>query len=1615
VAGSGVGSTRRSRTCRSAIVGLAIAICLALIAIPALADQGTAGIPLPPPPPSGSGDSNGDAGSAAGYPDASQAQAENLFTDNFSSTVDSLASDPPDLSGEHPVFLDNKTALISSGAPAGDTLDQIDAALKRDAHDGQAAQADVDAILQQAQGQGQGPELLASTLPLRTQDDQGQQAPVDLSLDSQASGYQPQNPLVDLTLPSDLSHDVAVGDQGIKVDLGATDPNAAGDATADTVAGDNLFYADAAPATDVLLAPTRTGVEALYQLRAPESPNHLEMGLTLPDGASLQSADGGGASVVRNGDMLATVYAPSAQDAAGNPVPVSMSVDGNDLKLDVDTSAPDVRYPISVDPAIDTYTWSTNGAGAFSDWVANQTTGSPYQLRTTCLQNVTCSSGTTGPVGLYSLVPANQAVTPSTGAWQYSVPHYPSTSAFISALTLGPMTFNTRTDSGTNPLMFGGILNPNTGSYVASQSQSATASNLNWSFNAGLGQTGGKQAVFELYSGTSRTVSAWRSAYLGGAGVTLSDTDSPVLSLGNPTGISFNSNGYSNWIDDATPTISASATDGGLGIDQFQFLIPYVSGSGDQTVNKWCTGANASPCPQSSSSGPVSFDASQMANGVNAIGIIASDAVDKADVDIEDVRVDHARPRISLSGGLAPGGGSGDAYTLHIDATDGDTSAQADWQSGVKQITLDVNGDPVSLSGAGPQDCTRDAGSCSMSVDYTLHAADYNAQSLHFTVDATDQLDHHALGAGDQPLDWTLVLPNTSIDSGPSGPTKDTTPSFSYSSPTAGASFQCRVDDAPFADCPASGYTVPTALAEGSHTLDVRAVDGNGHVDGTPASQTFMVDTHDPSFDLSGDLIPGTNPLVGTDPEVDVDATDTRSGVASADILIDGEQADEVTPDDCPTTPCELHDILAPDLSQDSQGAHSYEVIVTDAAGNTSEQQGTFRLDPTPPELIVTGGLANSDGDQLPGHTGTATIQATDNGTGDSGVANIQVSVDDTTDLSQDTTCAPACPGQAGATYTYHGSDWGEGPHDVQITATDQAGNSTDYLLEVDVPAPMPTAQCPNVSPAVDTISNGVDPQTAEQQAPTQTMAPSDPAPDPDPWGDGQDNLAPSLVRPDVPPTPLNSAGSLSDDNVASAPLAQVNVDDAVCLVPTRTTSDERQADLDNGTAAVYANAAPQTDTIVRPAAAGETLIQSLRGVGAPTTFSWQVGIPDGTELQTLSDGGVAVVDSAIPAPTDTTVPAAPAEAMQISGIPKASVQLDEEAHEVAFAEQETGNAVEAVITPPYTVDSAGVHTAALSVGPNTTITAPAAAGSQALVFSAYENAKRRSAPRAVRAFYTTANSAKGLKTLVRNQVCKFQHVKRDIPNIRRTLVLSMGGADKLNDGYGAGGSSNRAIFLALRAGAVKASSLGSCPLGRVNITYGNTNNIHMETDNARDAGKAQAHQANMLQSFMHSPRHRAYTGQEQAALGGDIEMGYSGADNGVALATGAANHFAGRYYDYGDAEGCPPEGSGGCDGSWTLSDIANVSYGHGARALPEIYCLYHENEAAQWANVAQAGPSSYHFAGTSGENDSQGLSPAGGWKRLNKLTHRYVGRELINFPRPENSDGTLKNVCGSE
>lgn len=93
--------------------------------------------------------------------------------------------------------------------------------------------------------------------------------------------------------------------------------------------------------------------------------------------------------------------------------------------------------------------------------------------------------------------------------------------------------------------------------------------------------------------------------------------------------------------------------------------------------------------------------------------------------------------------------------------------------------------------------------------------------------------------------------PVTEIDSGPSGPTSDATPSFAFSAQGGAVAFECSLDGASFAEC--TSPLLSEVLNDGQHSFSVRARDAVGNVDPSPPTRTFTVDTEVRGAALSAD------------------------------------------------------------------------------------------------------------------------------------------------------------------------------------------------------------------------------------------------------------------------------------------------------------------------------------------------------------------------------------------------------------------------------------------------------------------------------------------------------------------------------------------------------------------------------------------------------------------------------------------------------------------------------------------------------------------------------------------------------------------------------------------
>ena len=201
------------------------------------------------------------------------------------------------------------------------------------------------------------------------------------------------------------------------------------------------------------------------------------------------------------------------------------------------------------------------------------------------------------------------------------------------------------------------------------------------------------------------------------------------------------------------------------------------------------------------------------------------------------------------------------------------------------------------------------------------------------------------------PAGWAFTIdttaPDTTIDSGPSGPTNDPTPTFEFSS-EANAAFECRVDGGSFSAC--SNPATLGTLADGPHTFSVKSIDSASNEDPTPATRTFTVDTTPPDTTINT----GPTGTIATNQATFTFAGDPASDTAKIQCRIDGEPFADCA---SPKTFTGL-----------SEGPHTAEFRAEDAAGNQDPTPAsrTFTVDTTPPDTTIDSGPTGPTSDPTP-------------------------------------------------------------------------------------------------------------------------------------------------------------------------------------------------------------------------------------------------------------------------------------------------------------------------------------------------------------------------------------------------------------------------------------------------------------------------------------------------------------------------------------------------------------------------------------------------------------------------------------------------------------------------
>jgi uncharacterized delta-60 repeat protein len=186
---------------------------------------------------------------------------------------------------------------------------------------------------------------------------------------------------------------------------------------------------------------------------------------------------------------------------------------------------------------------------------------------------------------------------------------------------------------------------------------------------------------------------------------------------------------------------------------------------------------------------------------------------------------------------------------------------------------------------------------------------------------------------------WVVdtAAPETTITSAPSGSisSADATIAFTANEPST---FECRLDGAAFAPC--ASPAAYTGLAEGTHAFEVRATDGVGNVDATPASATWTIDRTPPETTIT------SHPSDATSAQSAAFTFTSNDSTAGFRCQLDTQ----------PLAACAspaTYDALA-------EGAHTFAVAAVDTTGNVDATPAIFSwiVDHTSPDTLVTSGPA---------------------------------------------------------------------------------------------------------------------------------------------------------------------------------------------------------------------------------------------------------------------------------------------------------------------------------------------------------------------------------------------------------------------------------------------------------------------------------------------------------------------------------------------------------------------------------------------------------------------------------------------------------------------------------
>ncbi len=645
--------------------------------------------------------------------------------------------------------------------------------------------------------------VLESLAPMAVETSSGQRVPIDLALNDVGGAFEPSRPWegVSLRIPKRLADGVSLASGGVSL-TPVDEHGVALGGSEGSVVGSTVFYGSTETDTAVAVKPTTFGFDLQTLLYSVSSPQTLYFRVGLAEGVALRQTGtpGGGVQVMDAGQVIGTVAAPSAVDAEGTPVPVSMSITGDTLTLTVDHAEGSYLYPIVADPAMtvsDKYldlpgNWAfgTDDPEGFVGYEEPEVGGFPQVV------GVKSKSGGSGKYE----------------AGQYGVVQYPTQhESRVYEFFAHSEQFNNLAEDTDTTLAIannkkeientGGkaVVLPNSGAsetILCVESGCGTGSVAEHHENYAqleehvlvTGEDGGFAGQLTTASPTTFVAVAQEK----GPSVSVDTTDKTFGSAPNGA--------YpGQWVN-GSGKIGTVPTDPGIGISAASYSSPQASGWGHgfQAVPE-CHGVQCDECwnlssrceaGHSTSNEPLSSTLSGLPDGEDTVEVKVENATGETATTTGKVLMDSTPPHSITLSGLGSGNqiGEYEHSRVKVEATDGSGSNPS---SGVKSIAVAIDGREI---GKPQGSCPK--GPCTASGEWEINGAELGVGAHRLKAIATDNVGnvateeftvtvHHAtpvsLGPGSVgPLSGEFSLSATDVSV--SAPGSSLTVSRSYGS-----------------------------------------------------------------------------------------------------------------------------------------------------------------------------------------------------------------------------------------------------------------------------------------------------------------------------------------------------------------------------------------------------------------------------------------------------------------------------------------------------------------------------------------------------------------------------------------------------------------------------------------------------------------------------------------------------------------------------------------------------------------------------------------------------------------------------------------------------------------